>query len=85
MAVACGTIGGVSYRTFWLSTAVSAAFWAGGLVTLGFTLGDAAGRVVAEHAWMALLLPLPAAAVVTAGLLRIALKGRAATSRSASI
>jgi membrane protein DedA with SNARE-associated domain len=85
MAVACGTIGGVSYRTFWLSTAISAAFWAGGLVTLGFTLGDAAGRVVAEHAWMALLLPLPAAAVVTAGLLRLALKGRAATSRSASI
>jgi membrane protein DedA with SNARE-associated domain len=85
MAVACGTIGGVSYRTFWLSTAISAALWAGGLVTLGFTLGGAAGRVVAEHAWMALLLPLPAAAVVTAGLVRLALKGREATSRSASI
>ena len=83
MAVACGTVG-VSYRTFWLSTAISASIWAGGLLTLGVTVGDAAGRVIAEHAWMGLLLPLPAAAVVTTGLIRLVIKGGATTSASAT-
>jgi membrane-associated protein len=81
MAVACGTLG-VGYRTFWLSTAISAAIWAGGLMTLGVALGDAAGHVIAEHAWMGLLLPLPATAVVTAGIVRLVIKGRATTSPS---
>lgn len=83
MAVACGTVG-VSYRTFWLSTAISSSIWAGGLLTLGVTVGDAAGRVIAEHAWVGLLLPIPAAAVVTAGLVRLVLRGRATTSPSAT-
>jgi membrane protein DedA with SNARE-associated domain len=84
MAVACGTMR-VNYRTFWLSTAISASIWAGGLLTLGFALGDAAGRVIAEHAWMGLLLPLPATAVVTAGFVRlVVIKGRATNSRSVS-
>jgi membrane protein DedA with SNARE-associated domain len=83
MAVACGTVG-VSYRTFWLSTAISASIWAGGLLTLGVTVGDAAGRVIAEHVWIGLLLPLPAAAVVTTGLVRLVIKGRARTSPSAT-
>ena len=83
MAVACGTVG-VSYRTFWLSTAISGSLWAGGLLTLGVTIGDAAGRVIAEHAWMGLLLPLPAAAVVTTGLVRLVITGRAATAPSAT-
>jgi membrane protein DedA with SNARE-associated domain len=81
MAVACGTLG-VSYRTFWLSTAISASVWAGGLLTLGVTVGDAAARVIAEHAWIGLLLPLPAAAVVTTGLVRLMVARRAATSAS---
>ncbi len=81
MAVACGTLG-VSYRIFWLSTAVSAAIWAGGLLTLGVALGATAGRVIAEHAWMGLLLPLPAAAVITTGLVRLLIKGRATASPS---
>ena len=80
MAIACGTIGGVSYRTFWLSTAVSAAIWAAGLLTLGFTLGDAAARIIGEHAWMGLLLPLPAAAVVTTGVVRLVTNARTAPS-----
>ncbi|HKV31283.1 MAG TPA: VTT domain-containing protein [Candidatus Dormibacteraeota bacterium] len=71
MAVACGTIGGVSYRTFWLSTAISASIWAGGLLTLGVTMGDAVGRQIADHVWLGLLLPLPAATVVTTGLIRL--------------
>ena len=70
MAVACGTLG-VSYRTFWFSTAVSAAIWAGVMLTLGVTVGDAVGRAVITHAWIGLLLPLPAAAVLTAGLVRV--------------
>jgi membrane protein DedA with SNARE-associated domain len=81
MAVACGTLG-VGYRTFWLSTAISAAIWAGGLIMLGVALGETAGRVIAEHAWMGLLLPLPAAAVVTTGIVRLLIKGRATTSPS---
>jgi membrane protein DedA with SNARE-associated domain len=70
MAVACGTLG-VNYRTFWFSTAVSAAIWAGVMLTLGVTVGDAVGRAVITHAWIGLLLPLPAAAVLTAGLVRV--------------
>ena len=84
MAVACGTLG-VRYRTFWLSTAISASLWAGGLLTLGVTVGDGVGRVIAEHAWMGLLLPLPAVAVVTAALVRLVIiKGRATSSPSVS-
>jgi len=83
MAVACGTVG-VSYRTFWLSTAISASIWACGLLTLGVTVGDAAGRVITEHVWIGLLLPLPAAAVVTTGLVRLVIRGRATTSPSAT-
>jgi membrane protein DedA with SNARE-associated domain len=77
MAVACGTLG-VSYRTFWVSTAISASIWAGGLLTLGVTMGHAVGRVIAEHAWIGLLLPLPAAAVVTTGLIRLVVMRRSA-------
>ncbi len=85
MAVACGTLG-VSYRTFWVSTAISASIWTGGLLTLGVTMGDAVGRVIADHVWMGLLLPLPAAAVVTTGLLRLVVMRRSATpSASPSI
>lgn len=83
MAVACGTLG-VGYRTFWLSTAVSASIWAAGLLTLGFTLGDTAGRVLAEHAWVGLLLPVPAAAVVTTALVRLLLNARATPAASPS-
>jgi membrane protein DedA with SNARE-associated domain len=77
MAVACGTLG-VSYRTFWVSTAISASIWAGGLLTLGVTMGDAVGRVIAEHVWLGLLLPLPATAVVTTGLIRLVVMRRSA-------
>jgi membrane protein DedA with SNARE-associated domain len=79
MAVACGTLG-VRYRTFWLSTAVSAAVWAGVMLTLGVTVGDAVGHAIITHAWIGLLLPLPAAAVVTAGLVRLLALRRAAAS-----
>jgi len=79
MAVACGTLG-VSYRTFWFSTAVSAAIWAGVMLTLGVTVGDAVGRAVITHAWIGLLLPLPAAAVLTAGLVRVLAPRRAGAS-----
>ena len=84
MAVACGTLG-VSYRTFWLSTAISAAVWAGALLTLGVTVGDGVGRVIGEHAWLGLLLPFPAAAAIGAGLVRfLMIKGRATSSPSVS-
>ena len=84
MAVACGTLG-VSYRTFWLSTAISAAVWAGALLTLGVTVGDGVGRVIGEHAWLGLLLPLPAAAAIGTGLVRfLMIKGRATSSPSVS-
>ena len=83
MALACGTLG-VGYRTFWLSTAISAAVWAGGLLALGVTVGDAVGRVIAAHAWMGLLLPLPALAVVSTGLVRLVITARATTSPSAT-
>ncbi|TMF31737.1 MAG: DedA family protein [Chloroflexi bacterium] len=84
MAVACGTLG-VRYRTFWWSTAISASVWAAALLTLGVTVGDGIARLIAEHAWMGLLLPLPAVAVVTAGLVRLVIvKGRATSSPSVS-
>jgi len=83
MAVACGTLG-VSYRTFWPSTAISASIWAGVLLTVGVTFGDAVGRVIGEHVWIGLLLPLPAAAVVTTGLLRLVIQHRAAAFPSAA-
>ena len=75
MAVACGTLG-VRYRTFWVSTAISASIWADGLLTLGVTMGDAVGRVIADHVWLGLLLPLPATAVVTTGLIRLVVMRR---------
>jgi len=84
MAVACGTLG-VRYCTFWLSTAISASVWAGGLLALGVTMGDGVGRLIAEHAWIGLLLPLPAVAVLATGLVRLVVtKGRATTSPSVS-
>ena len=83
MAVACGTLG-VSYSTFWLSTAISASLWAGVLLTLGVTVGDAVGRVFSEHAWIGLLLPLPAAVVVTTGLVRLMLQRRSTASATAA-
>jgi membrane protein DedA with SNARE-associated domain len=79
MAVACGTLG-VGYRTFWLSTAVSAAIWAALMLTLGVTVGDAVGHAIVTHAWIGLLLPLPAAAMVTAGLVRVLALRRDAAS-----
>jgi membrane protein DedA with SNARE-associated domain len=75
MAVACGTLG-VGYRTFWLSTAVSASIWAAVMLTLGVTVGDAVGRAIVTHAWMGLLLPLPAAAMLTTGLVRVLVQRR---------
>jgi membrane protein DedA with SNARE-associated domain len=78
MAVACGSLG-VGYRTFWFSTAISAAIWAGVMLTLGVTVGDAVGRAIIDHAWIGLLLPLPAAAVLTTGLIRVLVRRRAAT------
>jgi membrane protein DedA with SNARE-associated domain len=83
MAVACGILG-VRYRTFWLSTAISAAVWAGVMLTLGVTVGDAVGRSITAHAWIGLLLPLPAATVLTTGLVRLSVSRRAATSFPAS-
>jgi membrane protein DedA with SNARE-associated domain len=83
MAVACGTLG-VTYRTFWLSTAISASIWAGVLLTLGVTVGDAVGRVITEHAWIGLLLPLPAAAVAATGLARLLVQHRPAAPTSAA-
>lgn len=79
MAVACGMLG-ASYRTFWLSTAVSASIWAGLLLTLGVTIGDAVGRLINTHAWIGLMLPVPAAMVVTTAGVRFVLQSRAAAS-----
>jgi membrane protein DedA with SNARE-associated domain len=84
MAVACGTLG-VAYRTFWLSTAISASIWAGVLLTLGVTVGDTIGRVITEHAWIGFLLPLPAIAIVTSGLIRLVIERQAASSRAAAV
>jgi len=83
MAVACGILG-VSYRTFWFSTAISAALWAAVMLTLGVTLGDAVGQAIMAHAWIGLLLPLPAATVLTTGLVRLFVRHRAVTSVPAS-
>jgi len=83
MAVTCGTLG-VTYRTFWLSTAISASIWAGILLTVGVTAGDAIGHMIATHLWIGLLLPLPAAAVITTGLVRITLQQRAAVTPTAA-
>jgi membrane protein DedA with SNARE-associated domain len=79
MAVACGTLG-VPYRTFWFSTAFSAAIWAGVMLTLGVTVGDAIGHAIVTHAWIGLLLPLPAATVLTTGLVRVVVRRRAVAS-----
>jgi membrane protein DedA with SNARE-associated domain len=76
MAVACGSLG-VGYRTFWFSTTISAAIWAAMMLTLGVTLGDAVGRAIVAHAWIGLLLPLPAMAVLTTGLVRLFARRRA--------
>jgi len=83
MAVACGILG-VSYRTFWFSTAISAALWAAVMLTLGVTVGDAVGQAIMAHAWIGLLLPLPAAIVLTTSLVRLFVRRRAVTSVSAS-
>jgi membrane protein DedA with SNARE-associated domain len=83
MAVACGILG-VRCRTFWFSTALSAAVWAALMLTLGVTVGDAVGRAIMTHAWIGLLLPLPAATVLTTGLVRLFVSRRAATPVPAS-
>lgn len=72
MAMACGTLG-VSYRAFWLSSAISASIWTGGLLVLGLTVGDAAGRIIAGHPWVILLFPLPAITVLATWAVRSAL------------
>jgi membrane protein DedA with SNARE-associated domain len=71
MAVACGTLG-VSYPTFWLSTAIAASVWVGGLLVLGVTIGGSVGDVIAQHPWVILLLPLPASVVIVTAALRTA-------------
>jgi membrane protein DedA with SNARE-associated domain len=83
MAVACGILG-VSYRTFWFSTAISAAVWAAVMLILGVTVGDAIGQAIVSHAWIGLLLPVPAATVLTTGLVRLFVTRRAVTSVPAS-
>jgi membrane protein DedA with SNARE-associated domain len=83
MAASCGTLG-VTYRTFWLSTAISASIWAGILLTVGVTTGDTIGRLIGTHLWIGLMLPLPAAVVITTGLVRIAIQQRAAVSPTAA-
>jgi len=83
MAVACGSLS-VGYRTFWFSTTISAAIWAGLMLTLGVTVGDAVARTVVTHAWIGLLLPLPAATMLTIGLARLLVRRRAVASVPAS-
>jgi membrane protein DedA with SNARE-associated domain len=77
MAVACGSLR-IPYRTFWLSTAISASIWSGLLLTAGVTFGDAIGRFVLAHAWIGLLLPLPAALVLGTLLVPLGFRRRAA-------
>ncbi|HYM51120.1 MAG TPA: VTT domain-containing protein [Candidatus Limnocylindrales bacterium] len=48
MAVTCGTLG-VGYRTFWLSTAISASVWILAWLLLGVTFGDTVAGVVAAR------------------------------------
>jgi membrane protein DedA with SNARE-associated domain len=75
IAVACGTLG-VEYRTFWISSAISASVWVGGLLVLGVTAGDAVAGLLATHPWMVLFLPVPAATVIGSQLIRVAVSGR---------
>jgi membrane protein DedA with SNARE-associated domain len=75
MAVACGTLG-VEYRIFWVSTAISASVWVGGLLVVGVTAGDAVAAMLWAHPWMAFLLPVPAATVIGTQLIRVAVIGR---------
>jgi membrane protein DedA with SNARE-associated domain len=75
MAVACGTLG-VEYRTFWISSALSASIWVGGLLLLGVTAGDAFAGLLGAHPWIALFLPVPAATVIGTQLIRVALLRR---------
>jgi membrane protein DedA with SNARE-associated domain len=77
MAVACGSLR-VPYRTFWASTAISAAIWSGLLLSAGVTFGDAIGAFAMAHAWIGVLLPLPAAVVLSTLLVRIGFQRRAA-------
>ena len=70
MAVTCGALG-VPYRTFWLSTTASATVWAGLLLTIGLTAGDAIARVLAAHAWLWLFLPIPAACAAAVSAIRL--------------
>jgi membrane protein DedA with SNARE-associated domain len=83
MAVACGSLR-IPYRTFWASTAISAAVWSGLLLTAGVTFGDAIGTFALAHAWIGLLLPLPAALVLTTLLVRIGSQRRAAAFPTAA-
>lgn len=83
MAVACGTLR-IPYRTFWAGTALSASVWSGLLLTAGVTLGDAIGKFALSHAWIGVLLPLPAAAVLGTILLRLGLQRRAAAFPTAA-
>jgi membrane protein DedA with SNARE-associated domain len=83
MAVACGSLR-IPYRTFWASTVISAAVWSGLLLTAGVTFGDAIGTFALAHAWIGLLLPLPAAVVLTTLLVRIGFQRRAAAFPTAA-
>ena len=83
MAVACGSLR-VPYRTFWASTAISAAVWSGLLLTAGVAFGDAIGTFALAHAWIGLLLPLPAAAVLTTLVIRVGFHLRAAAFPTAA-
>ena len=83
MAVACGSLR-VPYRTFWASTAISAAVWSGLLLTAGVTFGDAVGAFAMAHAWIGVLLPLPAAVVLSTLLVRIGFQRRAAAFPTAA-
>jgi membrane protein DedA with SNARE-associated domain len=74
MAVACGTLG-VEYRTFWISSGISASIWVGCLLMLGVTAGDAVARVLVAHPWLALFLPAPAVSVIASQLIRVAVTG----------
>jgi membrane protein DedA with SNARE-associated domain len=83
MAVACGSLR-VPYRTFWASTAISAAVWSGLLLTAGVTFGNAIGAFAMAHAWIGMLLPLPAAVVLSTLLVRIGFQRRTVAFPSAA-
>ena len=74
MAVACGTLG-VGYPTFWISTAIAASVWVGGLLVLGVTVGGSVGQIIAQHPWVLLLLPVPASVVIATAVVRGAFGG----------